>query len=269
MTSPKTQSPGRAFLVYSGLRLVLLVVAYSVLLAIGVDGLLAVGGAVLLSALLSLVLLRRQRDAFTEASMTRADEHHAGPGAGQVGVRPTGRGQHRRPAHVRVLHRVEVERSAVRVLGPGGAAGRAAAVVGAGVVRRHGARVVAAVRLDRAHLRDGEARRQQRAEHADDRRRGVAVDDELAACRGAVEADVRHGDEPQVGDGDGAAPSVAAAEPGGRDRLDPEDRLRAGRLPERPERRERRRSSRGPRGRGAQRAGTARGRQQDEQGSHH
>ena len=77
MSSPKTPSPGRAFLVYSGLRLVLLVVAYSVLLASGIDGLLAVGGAVLLSALLSLVLLRRQRDAFTEASMARAEERRA------------------------------------------------------------------------------------------------------------------------------------------------------------------------------------------------
>ncbi len=55
----------------------LLVVAYSVLLAIGVDGLLAVGGAVLLSALLSLVLLRRQRDAFTEASMARGEQRRA------------------------------------------------------------------------------------------------------------------------------------------------------------------------------------------------
>ena len=77
MTSPKAQGPGRALLVYSGLRLVLLVVAYSVLLALGIDGLLAVGGAVLLSALLSLVLLRRQRDAFTEASMARAEERRA------------------------------------------------------------------------------------------------------------------------------------------------------------------------------------------------
>jgi hypothetical protein len=77
MSSPSTPSPGRAFLVYSALRLVLLVVAYSVLLAIGVDGLLAIGGAVLLSALLSLVLLRRQRDAFTHASMVRADERRA------------------------------------------------------------------------------------------------------------------------------------------------------------------------------------------------
>lgn len=77
MSSSQTQGPGRAFLVYSALRLVLLVVAYSVLLALGVDGLLAVGGAVLLSALLSLVLLRRQRDAFTEASMARADQRRA------------------------------------------------------------------------------------------------------------------------------------------------------------------------------------------------
>ena len=77
MTSPTTQGPGRAFLVYSALRLVLLVVSYSVLLAIGVDGLLAVGGAVLLSALLSLVLLRRQRDAFTQASMARVEQRRA------------------------------------------------------------------------------------------------------------------------------------------------------------------------------------------------
>ena len=77
MSSPTTQSPGRAFLVYSALRLVLLVVAYSVLLAVGLDGLLAVGGAVLLSALLSLVLLRRQRDAFTSASLARAEERRA------------------------------------------------------------------------------------------------------------------------------------------------------------------------------------------------
>ena len=69
--------PGRALLVYSALRLVLLVGAYAVLVAIGLDGLLALGGAVLLSALLSLVLLRRQRDAFTEASLARADQRRA------------------------------------------------------------------------------------------------------------------------------------------------------------------------------------------------
>jgi hypothetical protein len=68
----------------------------------------------------------------------------------------------------------------VRVLGPRGPAGRAAAVVGAGVVGRHGARVVAALRLDGAHLRDREARREQGAEHPHDRGGGVAVDDQLA-----------------------------------------------------------------------------------------
>lgn len=79
MTSPtaSTPSPGRAFLVYSALRLSLLLVSYAVLVAIGLDGLLAVGGAVLLSALLSLVLLRRQRDAFTAASLARADQRRA------------------------------------------------------------------------------------------------------------------------------------------------------------------------------------------------
>ena len=65
-------SPGRAFAVYSALRLVILAVSYAVLLAIGLRGLLAVGIAVLLSALLSLVLLRERRDAFTQASMARA-----------------------------------------------------------------------------------------------------------------------------------------------------------------------------------------------------
>lgn len=77
MTTPAPASPGRAFLVYSLLRLALLLVAFVVLLAIGLEGLLAVGGAVLLSALLSIVLLRRQRDAFTDASMARAEQRRA------------------------------------------------------------------------------------------------------------------------------------------------------------------------------------------------
>ena len=73
-TPTPTPSPGRAFLVYSGLRVALLLASYAVLVALGLDGLLAVGAAVLLSALLSLVLLRRQRDAFTETSMARGDQ---------------------------------------------------------------------------------------------------------------------------------------------------------------------------------------------------
>ena len=76
-TPTPTPSPGRAFLVYTGLRLALLLASYVVLVALGLDGLLAVGAAVLLSALLSLVLLRRQRDAFTAASIARADTRRA------------------------------------------------------------------------------------------------------------------------------------------------------------------------------------------------
>ncbi|MCW2714166.1 MAG: hypothetical protein JWN88_1213 [Frankiales bacterium] len=76
MTAPEAPDPrpGRALLVYTLLRFALLLVSYAVLLAVGLDGLLAVGVAVLMSALLSLVLLRRQRDAFTSASMARADQ---------------------------------------------------------------------------------------------------------------------------------------------------------------------------------------------------
>ena len=74
-----TPSPGRAFAVYSALRLALLVVAFVVLRLIVGDGndLLVVGAAVLLSALLSLVLLRPQREAFTRASLARAEQRRA------------------------------------------------------------------------------------------------------------------------------------------------------------------------------------------------
>ena len=83
MSTPAPQeplpSPGRAFAVYSALRLALLVVSYAVLRVILGDGndLLVLGAAVLLSALLSLVLLRQQRDAFTSASIARADARRA------------------------------------------------------------------------------------------------------------------------------------------------------------------------------------------------
>ena len=79
-------SPGRAFALYSALRLLLLLVSFVVLrLLLGPDNpLLVVGGAVLLSALLSLVLLRRQRDAFTSASILRADRRRADRAARQA-----------------------------------------------------------------------------------------------------------------------------------------------------------------------------------------
>ena len=74
MTAPHPTSPGRAFLLYSSLRLLLLLVAFAVLLALQLDTVLALGGAVLVSALLSVVLLRRQREAFTSASVVRAEQ---------------------------------------------------------------------------------------------------------------------------------------------------------------------------------------------------
>ena len=80
MTEPeRSPSPGRLFAVYSALRLALLLVAFAVLRVILGPGneLFVLGGAVLVSALLSLVLLRRQRDAFTAASMARADQRRA------------------------------------------------------------------------------------------------------------------------------------------------------------------------------------------------
>ena len=74
---PAGQQPvsvGRAFLFYSMLRLLLLLVAFVVFLVLGLPEILAIGAAVLASALLSLVLLRRQREAFTDASVARARE---------------------------------------------------------------------------------------------------------------------------------------------------------------------------------------------------
>lgn len=76
---PAPARPGRAFAVYSVLRLALLAVCFVVLRLIVGPGnpLLLIGGAVLASALLSLVLLRRQREAFTSASIARADQRRA------------------------------------------------------------------------------------------------------------------------------------------------------------------------------------------------
>ena len=73
----RSASPGRAFLLYSSLRLLLLLLTFALMLAVGLEGLLAVGAAVLISAVLSVALLRRQRDAFTEASLARAEQRRA------------------------------------------------------------------------------------------------------------------------------------------------------------------------------------------------
>ena len=76
MTRP-APSTGRALAVYTGLRVVLFLVAYVVLLLLGMTGFFALGAAVLASALLSLVLLRPQREALAKASVARADAKRA------------------------------------------------------------------------------------------------------------------------------------------------------------------------------------------------
>lgn len=85
-SAERLPSPGRAFAVYTALRLLVLLVSFVVLrLVLGPDNpLLVVGGAVLLSALLSLVLLRDRRDAFTAASMAKADRRRAERAARQA-----------------------------------------------------------------------------------------------------------------------------------------------------------------------------------------
>ena len=61
----------RAFAVYTLLRVVAFAGCYGLLVVLGVPGLLAIAGALLLSSVLSLVLLRRQRDAFVDALAVR------------------------------------------------------------------------------------------------------------------------------------------------------------------------------------------------------
>jgi hypothetical protein len=86
-------SPGRAFLVYSVLRFALLLASFAVLRLVlpDADGLLVVGGAVLLSALLSVVVLKPQREAFTAASMARAEERRAAKAARRARLEQPGR----------------------------------------------------------------------------------------------------------------------------------------------------------------------------------
>lgn len=87
-----TPSPGKAFAIYSLLRLALLVVCLAVLRVVLGDGkdLLVIGAAVLMSALLSLVLLKKQRDDFARASMARAEERRAAKAARRVRLDETG-----------------------------------------------------------------------------------------------------------------------------------------------------------------------------------
>lgn len=90
-STPPT-SPGKAFAIYSALRLALLVVSFAVLRVILGDGkdLLVIGAAVLLSAMLSLVLLKKQRDEFARASLARAEERRAAKATRRARLDETG-----------------------------------------------------------------------------------------------------------------------------------------------------------------------------------
>ena len=70
-------SVSRALAAYTGLRAVLFVLAYAVLLIVGVRGLVAIAAALLLSALASPFLLRRQREAVATALAARQERRRA------------------------------------------------------------------------------------------------------------------------------------------------------------------------------------------------
>ena len=142
----------------------------------------------------------------------RAHEHaardrHPGPVARAVAKRVPGRGYDASPLDVRVLDGVDVDRLAVGVCRPAFRPCRdgVAAVESGGVVGGGRAGVARAVDGDRAHPADGEARAVEHAEDLPDVARDGAVDDQLAAVRASVEADVRDEEPSELGRPDRAA----------------------------------------------------------------
>ena len=72
--SPGPQlSLGRAFALYTALRLLIFLLCWLALYLLGLRGLLAPAAAVFVSSLISLVVLRGQREAFVRAMAERAD----------------------------------------------------------------------------------------------------------------------------------------------------------------------------------------------------
>ena len=72
--APRAPGVGRALAEYTALRVVVLAGAYGLLLLLGVRAFPAVVGALLVSALVSLVLFRRQRDAVAVALAARSEQ---------------------------------------------------------------------------------------------------------------------------------------------------------------------------------------------------
>ncbi len=71
-------STGRIVALYLTLRLLLFLVTWLLLALLGVEGFLAPAAAVLLSSLLALVVLRRQREAVTLAVAARVGRRDLG-----------------------------------------------------------------------------------------------------------------------------------------------------------------------------------------------
>ena len=67
----------RPFARYTALRLLAFVASYGLLLLVGLRGLVAIAAALLISSLLSLSLLRRQRDEVAAALATRRGDRDA------------------------------------------------------------------------------------------------------------------------------------------------------------------------------------------------
>ena len=80
-STPAPLSPGRAVLLYTSMRVLLFLIAWAVLLGLGLDGLLAAAAAVLVSSIVALFVLRPQRAALNAAMLARS-ERRSGDAAG-------------------------------------------------------------------------------------------------------------------------------------------------------------------------------------------
>jgi hypothetical protein len=73
---PSTSAPmstGRAVALYTSLRFLLFLLSFAVLLALGLRGLLAAAAAVLVSSIVSLFVLKPQREALNAAARARME----------------------------------------------------------------------------------------------------------------------------------------------------------------------------------------------------
>ena len=75
--SSPAPSTGRAVALYTSMRLLVFLICLAVLLLLGLEGLLAAAAAVLVSSIVSLVVLKPQREALNEAARARLERKAA------------------------------------------------------------------------------------------------------------------------------------------------------------------------------------------------